>query len=146
MLHAATIDDMRRALLRGYWKIVHFSGHATANGLQFEDAAGNLIEPDSLALGELLQQRGVKTVVLNACGSLDVALAGTTRLEHTIAMKGPIEDDSAIEFTRGFYDALGAGLPIDEAFVEGMLCCKLKKLAVDAALLRRGDAQRAIGA
>lgn len=138
VLHAATLDDLRRALLRARYDIVHFSGHATSNGLQFEDAAGNMIEPASAALGELLQRRGVKTVVLNACGSLGVALAGTASLEHTIAMKGPIEDESAVEFSRGFYDALGEGLAVSDAFEEGVSCCKLKKLPIEAALLPRG--------
>lgn len=139
VLNAATIDDLRRALLRDSYGIVQFSGHATRNGLQFEDAVGHIAEPDSEALAELLQRRGVQTVVLNACDSMGVGLAATARLEHTIVMEGPIEDESAIEFSRGFYDALGEGLDVAGAFDEGMSCCKLKRLPVNAVLLRKGE-------
>ncbi len=138
-LHAATLDDLRRALLRAAYDIVHFAGHGTGDGLRFEDAIGGIAVPDSAALAELLQRRGVKTVVLNACDSLGVGLAGTARLEHTIAMDGLLSDKSAIEFSRGFYDALGEGLDVAGAFDEGVSCCKLKRLPVKAVLLRRGD-------
>ena len=138
VLNAATIDDLRRALLRDSYGIVQFSGHATHNGLRFEDA-GDIVEPDSEALAELLQRRGVQTVVLNACDSLGVGLAATAKIEHTIAMDGPIWDASAIEFSRGFYDALGEGLDVAGAFDEGVSCCKLKRLPVKAVLLRRGE-------
>lgn len=139
VLNATTIDDLRRALLRDAYNIVQFSGHASRHGLQFEDAVGNIAEPDSEALAELLQRRGVQTVVLNACDSLSVGLAATARLEHTIAMTGPITDESAIEFTRGFFDALGEGLDVAKAFDEGVACCKLKRLPVSAVLLRKGE-------
>ncbi len=139
VLNAATIDDLRRALLRDSYGIVQFSGHATRHGLQFEDAVGNIAEPDSEALAELLQRRGVQAVVLNACDSLNVGLAATARLEHTIAMTRPISDESAIEFSRGFYDALGEGLGVAGAFEEGVACCKLKRLTVSAVLLRKGE-------
>ena len=141
VLNAATIDDLRRALLRDSYGIVQFSGHASHHGLQFEDAVGNITEPDSDALAELLQRRGVQTVVLNACDSLSVGLAATARIEHTIAMTGPITDESAIEFSRGFYDALGEGLDVAGAFDEGVACCKLKRLPVSTVLLRKGERQ-----
>ncbi len=34
-------------------------------------------------------------------------------------MEGPVDDDAAIEFSRGFYDAIGAGRAIDFAYGEG---------------------------
>ncbi len=37
-LNAATIDDLRRALLNDAFDIVHFSGHGTQQGLVFEDS------------------------------------------------------------------------------------------------------------
>lgn len=41
--HAATVDDIRRALLDNDYEIVHFSGHGTGTGLAFEDNAENYI-------------------------------------------------------------------------------------------------------
>jgi hypothetical protein len=63
---------------------------------------------------------------------------GALALDYTVAMEGPIADKSAIEFSRGFYDALGAGLDVPEAYAEGLSCCKLKHLSLNAVLLRKG--------
>lgn len=43
-------------------------------------------------------------------------------------MDGPISDKAAIEFTRGFYDALGVGKSLREAFEEGCSNVALKGL------------------
>lgn len=139
VLNAATIDDVRRELLRQPFQIVHFSGHGTKSGLVFEDAAGRLMVPDSTALGDLLQRRGASTALLNACYSLATGSFTSLGLDYTVAMEGPIADDAAIEFTRGFYDAVGAGLPIPEAYAEGLTCARLKHMSPRAVLLRKGE-------
>jgi hypothetical protein len=43
-------------------------------------------------------------------------------------MSEAIEDDAAIEFTRGFYDALAAGKDIEFAVGEGKTAVALKNL------------------
>jgi hypothetical protein len=48
--HAATVDDIRRALLDDEYEIVHFSGHGTGTGLAFEDSTGSLYVPPQKAL------------------------------------------------------------------------------------------------
>jgi len=138
-LHAATIDALRRALLQDQYDIVHFSGHGKSLGLGFENEVGELEVPDSDALAALLHRHCVKTVLLNACDSLEVGLAMTSQVDHTIAMSERVTDDSAIEFSRGFYDALGEGLSVPEAFDEGVSCCRLKKLGTTAVLRSRND-------
>ena len=139
-LNAATIDDLRRALLRGQFDIVHFSGHGTRQGLVFQDEAGQLVRPSSVALAELLARRRIRVAVLNACYSLSVGRIDAIGAEYTIAADGPLSDPAAIEFTRGFYDALGAGLDVPEAFAEGRGAAALKNLTYDAILLPRGEA------
>jgi hypothetical protein len=139
VLNAATIDDVRRELLRQRFEIVHFSGHGTKTGLVFEDALGRLMVPDSNALAELLQRRGTSTALLNACYSLATGTFTSLGLDYTIAMEGPIADDAAIEFARGFYDAVGAGLSIPEAYEEGLSCARLKHMSPGAVLLRKGE-------
>ncbi len=139
VLNAATIDDVRRELLRQPFQVVHFSGHGTDSGLVFEDTSGRLMVPDSAALAELLHRRGASTALLNACYSLATGSLASIGLDYTIAMEGPIGDDAAIEFTRGFYDAIGAGLAIPEAYEEGLSCARLKHLSPNAVLLRKGE-------
>lgn len=138
-LNAATIDDLRRALLRKPFAVVHFSGHGTHGGLIFEDAQGKLMVPPSAALADLLHRRGVQVALLNACYSLSVGKISAIGIDYTIASTGPISDPGAIEFARGFYDALGAGCDVPDAYAEGISAAKLKGLEVDSVLLRKGE-------
>lgn len=138
-LNAATIDDLRRALLRKPFDVVHFSGHGTQTGLVFEDTLGRLMVPQSAALADLLQRRKVRVALLNACYSLSVGKIAAIGMDYTIASTGPISDPGAIEFTRGFYDALGAGTDVPDAYAEGISAARLKGFDVDAVLLRQGE-------
>jgi hypothetical protein len=138
-LNASTIDDLRRALLRKSFNVVHFSGHGTHTGLVFEDTLGNLMVPRSDALAELLQRRKVQVALLNACYSLSVGRIAAIGVDFTIAATGPISDPGAIEFARGFYDALGAGNDVPDAYAEGMSAARLKGYDIDSILLRQGD-------
>jgi len=138
-LHAATIDDLRRALLRSHFDIVHFSGHGTQAGLVFEDIGGRLMVPSSNALAELLSRHQVRTAILNACYSLSVGRFTSIGLDFTVASTGPVADPAAIEFTRGFYDAVGAGKDTPDAYKEGLSCARLKGYAPDVVLVRRGE-------
>lgn len=138
-LNAATVDDLRRALLKNKFDIVHFSGHGTRAGLFFEDVNGKRMVPSSNALAELLSRRNVNTVLLNACYSLSVGEITSIGLDFTIASSGPISDPAAIEFTRGFYDAIGAGNSVPDAYEEGLSAARLKSLDIDTILLRRGE-------
>jgi len=52
---------------------------------------------------------------------------------------GPIADPAAIEFTRGFYDAIGAGRNVPAAYEEGVSCAKLKRYSPSVILLRGGE-------
>src|SRR5689334_12366317 len=69
--HAATVHDLRRALLDDDAHVVHFSGHGTGKGLAFEDESGHVKLIPSAALAELLTAYvpPLHTVVLNACYS-----------------------------------------------------------------------------
>ncbi len=49
----------------------------------------------------------------------------------TIGMDEAIPDNTAIEFSRGFYDALAAGTTIERAFSEGIIAVKLAGLHSD---------------
>jgi hypothetical protein len=135
---AATIDDLRRAILDHEPEIVHFAGHGSGRGegdhcrdmvlggknhggLAFEDQIGQVqhISGEFLArLFELCADR-VRCVVLNACYSEDQADAIARHIDYVIGMKAEIEDESAITFAVGFYDALGAGKDYEKAFKFG---------------------------
>lgn len=126
--HAATIDDLRRALLDDDFEIVHFSGHGTGCGLAFEDARGRLYVPPRRALAELLVEYTppLKCVLLNACYSTSQGELTSLGVPFTIAMEGPIADDAAIGFAEGFYDSIGAGKDIEFSYRQGLHALKLK--------------------
>jgi hypothetical protein len=126
---AATVHDLRRALLDKDYTIVHLSGHGEQAGLVLEDEHGNCVEIRREALVRLFSRhvsRGsLRCVLVNACWSLALAESLSTSVPFAIAMAGPISDVGAIEFARGFYDALGAGMDIADAHEEGMTCVDL---------------------
>ena len=118
---AVRVRDLRRALLDSEPNIVHFCGHGDVGGLILEDSNGNptLVSSDALAgLFELFTYR-VECVFLNACYSSSQAEAIAQYIRFVIGMSKGISDRAAIEFAVGFYDALGAGKSIEEAFKFG---------------------------
>ena len=72
----------------------------------------------------------LRCVVLNACWSLATGEDPSMLVPFTVAMDGPISDRGALEFSRGFYDALGAGLDFCDAYEEG---CSSVELAAPGA-------------
>jgi hypothetical protein len=126
--HATSIHDVRRALLEKDFHIIHISGHGSEMGLVLEDVQGNASIIPQEALAELFgaYTPPLECVILNACYSISQGHLLSLGIPFTIAMEGPISDKAAIEFIRGFYDALGAGRTIDFAYEEG---CRTVKLA-----------------
>lgn len=118
---AVRLRDLRRALLEHEPNIVHFCGHGEENGIMVEDENGKalLIEPNALArLFELFKHQ-IECVLLNACYSQFQAEAINKHISYVIGMSATIQDKAAIEFAVGFYDALVAGKPIEDAFQFG---------------------------
>lgn len=122
-------SDISQALLDIYPKVVHFSGHGTDSGaLCFENQSGkaHFIQPDALAA--LFEQFAtqVNCVVLNACYSEIQANAIAEHIEYVIGMNKAIGDKAAIAFTIGFYQALGAGRTVEEAYQLGCVQIRLQ--------------------
>src|SRR6185503_12536496 len=120
--------DISQALLDVQPQIVHFSGHGMASGeLCFEDSSGRLlpIRPDALAaLFEQFSSQ-VNCVILNACFSEIQAEAIRTHIDYVIGMNKAVGDRAAIAFAIGFYQALGAGRSIEEAYKLGCVQIQL---------------------
>jgi WD40 repeat protein len=136
--------DLQAALDQTSWHIFHFIGHGG-----FDTRAGEGV----LALGSeegrvhrlaasdfallLAEQRSLRLVVLNSC---DTARASTTdRFSSTastlmrrgipavVAMQYEISDQAAIAFARGFYTALAAQHPVEQAVTRGRRAVKLAR-------------------
>lgn len=117
---ATQISDLRRALLDRDYDLVIISGHGEVDGPVLQDSDGNGV----LLSVDLLRQMlslvpTLRCLVLNSCYS---SLSVTEDLAPvTVGMFTSIDDDVAIEFTKGFFDALGAGRAIDRCIQEGEL-------------------------
>ena len=121
--------DISQAILDEKPKIVHFSGHGTSEGsLCFENEVGKsqFVEPDALAsLFELVTDH-VDCVILNACYSEIQANAIADHIRYVIGMNNAIGDKAAISFAIGFYQALGAGKSVEDAYKFGCVQIRLQ--------------------
>ncbi|KYC39210.1 hypothetical protein WA1_31170 [Scytonema hofmannii PCC 7110] len=120
--------DIQRAMLDHNPQIIHFSGHGMGDeGLVFEDETGSakLVDGEALAgLFELFAEQ-IECVVLNGCYSEIQANAIAQHINYVIGMSKAIGDRAAIEFAVGFYDALGAGRPVEFAHKFGCAAIRL---------------------
>lgn len=121
--------DISQALLDVQPQIVHFSGHGASTGaLCFENHGGEVhfIQPETLAA--LFEQfaNHVSCVVLNACFSEIQANAIAKHIASVIGMNKAIGDKAAIAFAIGFYQALGAGRIVEDAYKLGCIQIELQ--------------------
>ena len=99
-----------RRLLDTRPHIVHFSGPGSgADGIVLEKGDGESVLVGTEALANLfaLHQDNVQYVVLNACFSSQQAEAISTHIPFVIGMNNSVDNDAAIAFAVGFYDAIG---------------------------------------
>jgi tetratricopeptide (TPR) repeat protein len=119
---AVRTRDVQRAMLDLNPQIIHFSGHGEGKqGIVFENEVGQakFVDAEALAgLFKLFADR-VQCVILNACYSDVQAEAIARHIPYVIGMSEAIGDQAAIEFSVGFYDALGAGRGIEFAYALG---------------------------
>lgn len=122
--------DLQRAMLETQPQIIHFSGHGEGEaGLYFENETGHASLVTDAALFSLFKlffwKTNIECVVLNGCYSERQAKVISGQVPYAIGMKNSIEDKAAIEFSVGFYDALGNGESIEFAFESGKVAMAL---------------------
>ena len=134
-LEHANRRDLQRTMRRGPWHILHFIGHggfdsASDEGfIALETERGELDRLPATQLARLLADHvSLRLAVLNSCdgaqgGRMDVFSSTASVLVRrgipaVLAMQYEITDRAAIEFARGFYEALAEDLPVDAATAE----------------------------
>jgi hypothetical protein len=123
--------DLSQAMLDLQPEIVHFSGHGSgADGLYLEDerGQGKLVAGEALAALFRTFADRTKAVILNACFTEPQAEAIAEHIDFVIGTRREIGDDTAIAFSLGFYQALGAGRSIEDAFNLGCTQIQLQGL------------------
>jgi hypothetical protein len=123
--------DLSQAMLDLQPEIVHFSGHGSgADGLYLEDewGQGKLVTGEALAALFRTFADRTKAVILNACFTEPQAEAIAEHIDFVIGTRREIGDDTATVFSLGFYQALGAGRSIEDAFNLGCTQIQLQGL------------------
>ncbi|HEY9630210.1 MAG TPA: TIR domain-containing protein [Coleofasciculaceae cyanobacterium] len=101
------------------------------SGLVFEDEGGKPKLVSGAALAGLfgLFKARLECVVLNGCYSATQAEAIAQHIPYVIGMTKTIGDRAALEFAVGFYDALGAGRSIEDAYRLGCVAIQMAGIA-----------------
>lgn len=137
-------SDITQALLDIQPQIVHFSGHGMATGaLCFENQVGesHLVQPDVLAALFKRFANQVNCVLLNACYAEKQAKAIAHHINCVVGMSQAISDIAAIAFTVGFYQALGAGRKVEEAYELGCVQIMLQNITehLTPVMIKKGE-------
>lgn len=121
-------QDLRRLILDKSPHIVHFSGHGEEDGIYLENQQGY----SQLVKGKDLEEifslfKSINCIILNSCYSESQAKHLTKVIPFVIGMRKPIEDQDAIYFSIGFYDAIAAQRSVEDAFKFATNAIKITK-------------------
>ena len=133
-------QDLLRDVQQGPWHVFHFIGHGGFDPAQEEgviclaDETGRADALSGTKLARILQFAKPRLVVLNSCEGArggDTPFASTAEtlvrrdIPAVVAMQYQISDVAAQEFSRVFYEALAAGLPVDSAMARARVALSM---------------------
>lgn len=116
---AARFDDLQTALLEYQPHVLHLSCHGEPDGsLKFEtddSNAGRITKKQLLRLLKSLRDN-LRLVFVNACHSHKLVSDIPPTIDLAIGMSDAVPDDAATAFAVSFYEALGFGRTVENAF------------------------------
>lgn len=124
---ARRVTDLMEDLNEVKPHIVHFSGHGNDEEIILEDDDGRPQALDHADLAQLLKlsSRRIRLAVFNACNSAGAAERAVDHVPAAIGMNVPINDVVAQKFAGQFYNSLGYGRTLFEAFEQAVLQARL---------------------
>ncbi|MGR6964838.1 CHAT domain-containing protein [Geodermatophilus sp. URMC 61] len=143
-----TMAELQRQLRRGEHHVFHYIGHGRYDPelgdgvLAMEGPTGRAQPISGSDLGALLHDhRTLRLALLNSCegarGGRTDPYSGTAQslvyqgIPAVVAMQFEITDRAAIVFTRGFYEAVADGYPLDAAMAEARKAIRLQPNQVE---------------
>lgn len=108
--------------------IVHFCGHGNQQGIILKDNNGQsaIVRTDALKALFTTLRDNIRVVILNSCYSKPQAEAIAEVIDCVIGMNTAISDKTAITFVSAFYQAIGFGRSVREAFEQGVTALMLE--------------------
>ncbi len=134
---AARASDVSRAILEEEPFIVHFAGHGDEGLLCLEDDDGQTRAVDAESFAKIFSVlEPPACVVLNACYSDSHAEALLKYVPAVVSMSAEVDDDAARAFAVSFFAAIGADVPVADAFEWGRVQLALRGLETQLPRLR----------
>lgn len=136
-LLAASVDDVRRALMEEQFDFIHFSGHADQDGIALIGETGSEVTLSYDVLSKMIKsQHNLESVLLNGCHTGEGAEQIPSPL--IVGILDEIDDEAALAFSAGFYEAVAAQHSADSAFEQGAIAVASKQLSPHAIVKFRG--------
>jgi len=110
--HGLSQERFRNYLFTNDPHIVHFAGHGETEGLVLQDRSLDA----SVLLSLVKLQHNTQVVLLNACNTLPMAKELAAYIPYVIGTPGPLSDDAAISFARGFYTGIATGRSVEDSY------------------------------
>jgi len=128
---AVKMETLTKAMLDNNPQIIHFAGHGEKKGiaLEQEDGTTHIIPIEALKRLFRLFKDKVECVVLNACYSEEQAKAISENNIYVVGMNDRIGDRTAIDFSVGFYQSIGAGKDYEFAHQMGVTLLMSKNIS-----------------
>jgi hypothetical protein len=133
MRHASSVAELRHWLAEEPYQVVHVSGTAP-HGLELEDGEGVRAPVPLAELGRYLHKHvpPLRCLLLSNCYPVEGTDFTALGVPHAVAMDVAVDDQAAVEFCHGFYDALGAGRAVPQAYQDA--CRTVERTAPSLAL------------
>lgn len=113
--------ELRRLILEKSPHIIHFSGHGEKDGILLENDSGETHQVHGEVLKDLFSLfDSINCVILNSCYSTTQAEHLKSVVPYIIGMSKSIKDQSSINFSIGFYDAIASNRSVEDSFRFGI--------------------------
>lgn len=125
---AVSADNLSLHLMKNNPDIVHFIGYTTKEGkiVLYSEESGDIeVEPTVLAALFNMFVKSIRCVVLSSCYTKEQADEIAKYIDCVIGTPNTIKRKAAINFTKGFYRALGHGKNMKDAMKSGETQMKL---------------------
>jgi hypothetical protein len=111
-------SDIQAVILKTVPEIIHFSGHASADEVFFEDAAGESKGVSKNALVNFLGILRKKPIIIffNACRTANILKRLSRIIDFVVVTRQAVDDDDAVTFAAKFYEFLSLGQTVKTAF------------------------------